>query len=214
MERFRQLVAAAALAGAGCSSAGGLPATPGESAAMHSARKMVGMEAPPAAPASQMFCFWQRELSQLPDPSKDGQMSSGLAGQLFLLDSAGQAAPVTGDVTVAVYDATPRPAGQAARTPEVWHITRDVVERMATADERFGRSYVLFAPWPASWKDVQAVRILTRYDPAGGTTLHAGEVKMTLDQGGHAGGVWSKGPGNPAEAGLLVPAGAKVLEGR
>ena len=75
-----------------------------------------------------------------------GSSQPGVVGQVFLNTGAPsyKAAEVAGDLTVTVHDTTPRPPGAAAMRPEVWHFTQDVLEKMGIADERFGRSLVVF----------------------------------------------------------------------
>lgn len=169
----------------------------------------------PPSPATQVVCFWHRQLTPLPNPAKDGILTPGLAGQVFLITNESNPAEVNGDVTIAVYDDTPRTGGAAAKTPEVWHFTQETLKKLATTDERFGRSYVLFLPWPTEWQDVTTIRILARYDPVGGTTLHASEVRVVLDTSNGGGPVWSEagknGPPSGASA-FNVPSGAKVVE--
>ena len=210
MDRVRQVTAAAwlaALAAVGCASTTKVTET------VTQAMKSVEGLATPAAPATQFMCLWQRRLAPLPDPTKDGLLAPGLAGQMFLLAADGGPADVAGDVTVALYDDTP---GRPAATPEVYHFTKDTVKKLVTNDERFGRSYVLYLPWPPGWKDVTTVRILSRYE-APGVSLHSGEVRLALDLSESAGPVWQEQGeplGAPRAAGFdarTVPDGAKVI---
>jgi hypothetical protein len=134
---------------------------------------------------------------------------------MFLIAADGTAADVVGDVTVALHDDTP---GRPPRTTEVFHFTADVIKRLKTDDERFGRSYVLFLPWPPEWQDVTAIRLLARYE-APGTSLHSGEVKLLLDLSESDAPVWQdKGSGSlgmPRPASFdsrTVPDGAKVVQ--
>ncbi|HVK16064.1 MAG TPA: hypothetical protein VM533_03885 [Fimbriiglobus sp.] len=165
-------------------------------------------------PASQIVCFWQRRLSNLPDPTRDGAPTPGIAGQMFLIAPSNAAADVNGDLAVVVYDETPRPPGQLVMKPEMWHYTKDTLRRLVTSDERFGRSIVLFLPWPAHWQgNVTAVKVLARYQSPGNPDLFAGEVRMALDFS--AGGpVWSEVA--KSDAGTTrkqsVPDPARMLE--
>jgi hypothetical protein len=133
-------------------------------------------------PASQIICFWQRRLSGLPDPTRDGAQTWGIAGQMFLVTPSNTAAQINGDLAVVVYDETPRPPGQPALKPELWHYTKDTLNRLVTTDERFGKCFVLFLPWPAGWQgNVTAVKIAARYSSPGSPDLFAGEVHVALD---------------------------------
>jgi hypothetical protein len=172
---------------------------------------VVQVEPAPPAPASVMLCFWQRRLASLPDPTKEGGQVRGLPGQMFLITPNEQSAEVNGDLAVVVYDDTPRPPGTPARTPEVWHYTRDTLKRLATNDERFGRSYAVFLPWPDSWRDVTAVKIQARYQSPGSPDLFADVVRFALDFSSPGGPVWTDvPPGQPPaqEPWKLFPNGA------
>ncbi len=162
-------------------------------------------EAPPP-PATQMECLWQRRLTPLADAVHDGRKLVGLPGQMFLYASDGAPAEVAGDLTVAVYDETRRPNGVPPHQPEVWHFTKDVVKRLVTSDERFGRTYALFLPWPPHWKDVTQIRIAARYDGQDkATKLTTNDTRLTLDTRPHDAPVWSQvGAGQPAGPGPVA----------
>jgi hypothetical protein len=151
--------------------------------------KVVPVDAQPA-PATQVLCFWQRRLTPLPDPTREGAQTLGLPGQLFLITPDNRPAEANGDLAVYVFDETPRPPGSPALRTEVWHYTKDVLKRLAANDERFGKSYALFLPWPAHWRDVTVVKISARYQSPGDPALFAGEVKLTLDPS--TGPVWQQ----------------------
>jgi hypothetical protein len=206
MERLRSLtrragVIALGLAAAGCAS------TPPAELVSDAFKQAVALDQP--EPASQLVCFWQRRLSSLPDPTRDGAQTPGIAGQMFLITPSNTAAEINGDLAVVVYDETPRPPGQPALKPELWHYTKDTLKRLASADERFGKSYVLFLPWPAHWQgNVTAVKVLARYQSPGNPDLFAGEVKMNLDFS--AGGpVWTE---VGTATGRSVPDPTRMLE--
>jgi hypothetical protein len=194
MERVRPLMRVAgavlppallALAAAGCVSAAKVDRV--------TASLKAAVAPTPPVPASQLICFWQRRLSSLPDPTREGAMTHGIAGQMFLISPDNKPADVNGDLTVVVYDETPRPPGTPPMRPEVWNYKKDVLKRLGTTDERFGRSYVVFLPWPPQWQDVSAVKIVGRYQTPGHPDLFAGEVHMTLDLSQPSGApVWSE----------------------
>jgi hypothetical protein len=143
----------------------------------------VALEKPTPDPATQIVCIWQRQLRYLPDPTRDGTQIPGIVGQLFLITPTDSPAEVNGDLAVVVTDETPRPPGQPAKTSEYWHYTKDTLKRLASVDEKWGKCYVLFLPWPAHWHDVTDVKVMARYQPAvkEHPELHAGEVRMALD---------------------------------
>ena len=158
-----------------------------------------------------MVCSWDRRLQTLPDPVHDGQQTAGIAGQVFLVATDGRAAPAAGDLTVAVYDETPRPPGVAGRPREVFHFDQATFARFRTADARFGPCYAMFLPWPAEWQDVTTVRLTARYQTAkeataGSPDLYAPEVKLALDPSAPGTPVWTDASGKPAGGFVPQPA--------
>ena len=153
--------------------------------ARHTAMLTVGLEAP--TPASEFACAWQNRLAQLPDPTKNGATITGLPGQMFLFAPSGDKlvpAMPTGELTISVIDETPRSPGYPKKDNEVWHFTKDKLEKMQAVDEKFGKNFVIFVPWPESWRDVSRVRLMARYDqPVNGQTqtLFAQDTLVTLD---------------------------------
>jgi hypothetical protein len=133
------------------------------------------------APAAEIITMWRNRVDSLPDPSREGQMSPGLAGQLFLYDARMQPVVAEGSLTVALYDETPRPPGQPANLPEGWEFKKADLKKLVTMDERFGRSYTLFLPWPTYRPDVTRIRIAVRFDQENGHPLYAAETRITID---------------------------------
>lgn len=135
-------------------------------------------------PASSIAVAWQNRIDYLPDPTKDGNMVPGLAGQVFLFGPRMQSAMADGTVTVDLFDETPRPAGMQGLPPERWQFRKDVLKNLRAEDERFGPHYGLFLPWLAYRPDVTRVRIKVRFDPEGqgqGFPLYAEETRVSLD---------------------------------
>ncbi len=158
-----------------------IPANTSTPAGASSIAKLTGKPAPPKLPASEMTVMWRNKVDYLPDPTHNGVMGAGLAGQLFLYGPNMLPAVADGKLTVALYDETPRPPGQKANLPEGWEFTKDDLKKLVTMDERFGKSYALFLPWPTFRPDVTKVRIAVRYDPEQGHPLYASETKIALD---------------------------------
>jgi len=149
-------------------------------------------------PPSQMICFFQRRPQHLPDPTRDGVMSPGLVGQLFLISADNKPVEITGDLVVQGLDETKRPPGQPSATPEIWHIDKVALKKMRTNDDRFGPCYAIFLPWPSSWKDVTNVRMQAKYVNEPNPALFASDVQMTLEFGQAGASVWNeKGSFNP-----------------
>jgi len=136
-------------------------------------------------PATEMEVAWRNYTQQLPDPARNGAMGSGLAGQMFLFGGPKlQFVEAEGVLTVDLIDVTPRPPGQKAATPERWQFNKEMLRNLKATDETFGRSYVLFLPWPDYRPDITRVRISARYDPENGPTLYAMPSIVSLNPNG------------------------------
>jgi hypothetical protein len=136
----------------------------------------------PKGAATTLVAAWQNHIDYLPDPTRDGAMGPGLAGQLFVFDQYDQPALLNGSITVDLYDETKRPPGAQPNKPERWKFNKDVVKALRSVDERFGPNYVLFLPWPTYRPDMTRVRITVLYDPENGSfPIRALESRLTLD---------------------------------
>jgi hypothetical protein len=137
----------------------------------------------PKLPVVQMVTAWRNRVEYLPNPALEGSMGPGLAGQVFMFAAGPGMPPGTADgkLTVALYDVTPRPAGQPAHKPEGWEFTKETLANLRTTDERFGPCYALFLPWPTYSPDVTRVRIAARFDPEQGHSIYAEESTITID---------------------------------
>jgi hypothetical protein len=132
--------------------------------------------------AATLISAWQNHIDYLPDPTRDGAMRPGLAGQLFVYDQYDQPALLNGSITIDLYDETKRPPGAQPNKPERWKFNKDVVKALRSVDERFGPGYVVFLPWPAYRPDVTRVRITVMYDAENGSfPVRALETRLTLD---------------------------------
>ncbi len=186
-----------AAAASGVVPAGGIPATaaPATPASLpkvptlSSIASQLGLKTQP----SELALGWRNRVAYLPDPARNGVMSPGLVGQMFLFGYNGsklEFVEADGVLTVDVIDRTPRPAGAAAPLPERWQFNTDMLKRLQTVDETFGRSYVLFLPWPAYRPDVTRVEISARFDPTHGHTLFSPPSILTLENTPHDTPVW------------------------
>ena len=134
-------------------------------------------------PAVSLFATWQNRIARLPDPTVEGKFKPGLVGQLFMFGSGPKMpfAPAEGRVTVELFDASPRADGGEPVRLGSWTFEKDVLNRLVTSDERFGKCYALFLPWPTYTPAVTRVRLTAKYEPEQGFALHADPVTMTLD---------------------------------
>ena len=157
-------------------------------------------------PAVNITTLWRNKIDYLPDPSKNGQTNPGVVGQVFFFGPNDQFTEANGKLTIALYDETPRPAGQPAATPEGWEFDKETLRKLRTSDERFGVCYGLFLPWPTYRPDITRIRIAVRYDPEQGFPLYATETRITFDNtgSGTSGPVWSN---------QVITSGASSVDG-
>jgi hypothetical protein len=130
--------------------------------------------APKPVPAAEMTVIWRRYLDELPDPSRNGQMVPGLAGQMFVFTDALQPTDANGTLTVDMIDLTPRQpgVGPPPLLPERWQFDKEALRKLLSPDEKWGRGYVVFLPWKAFRPDVTRVQISVRFDQEGGHPLY------------------------------------------
>lgn len=146
------------------------------------ALKLPGMSPVKPAAATDMGVGWRNRIAYLPDPSRNGAMGAGLAGQMFLFGGPrSEHVLADGTLTIDLIDDTPRPAGQPAAKAERWQFDKHTLRKLQTYDETFGKSYVLFLPWPEYKPDITKVRISARYDPTSGDTLYQAPTTLTID---------------------------------
>jgi hypothetical protein len=164
----------------------------------------------PGLPVTNVIVGWRKKIEYLPDPTpgKNWAMSPGLVGEVFLLAANGQFTTPEGALTVEVFDETPKPGADPRQGPRLgqWRFEKDVLKQLATTDERFGKCYALFLPWPDYRPDVVKVRLMVRYDPEHGFPLFAEPFSTAIDNGtsgvlqqsvGPRGGVAGGMPGLP-----------------
>jgi len=178
--------------------------------------KMMGKpEKKPAGAAAEMVVMWRNKIDFLPDPTRNGAMGAGLAGQMFLFDPKMQFSQAEGKLTVALYDETLRQPGQPGGEPQVWEFTKETLKNLRTPDERWGMGYALFLPWPAYRPDVSRVRIAARFEPEQGHALYAQETRITLDMGtpGENNAAWANQPFVPGAGAQMQPANGSNLLG-
>lgn len=160
----------------------GAPAAPAAGGVGALTSKLTGKLERPKVVATDFAVGWQPRVAYLPDPTRSGRMSPGIAGQMFLFGGPKlEFAQADGVLTVDLVDDSPRPPGQPGATPERWQFPKEVLRNLQTRDETFGKSYVLFLPWPAYKSDITRVKISARYDPENGPPLFATPSTVTLD---------------------------------
>lgn len=170
--------------------------------------------------ATDMAVAWGPRIAHLPDPTKNGAMGSGIVGQMFLYGGPKmEFVQADGTLTVDLIDETPRAPGQPAATPERWQFDKNALRSLQMGHETFGKSYVLFLPWPAYRPDITKVRISARYDPEHGHTLYAAPRTVSIDATTPFGApVWNgmtttvplEGPGAGVPKTTVIGAGATL----
>jgi hypothetical protein len=159
-----------------------LPSLP--SLQMPSVAKLTGKDKP-GLPASLVVVAWRKKIEYLPDPTRNNVLSPGLVGEMFLVAANAQFTTPDGPVTVELYDETPRPGKDPAKPVRLalWRFEKDVVRQLATTDERFGKCYALFLPWPDYRPDIVKIRLSLKYEPEHGIPLFAEPFTTIIDNG-------------------------------
>jgi hypothetical protein len=129
-------------------------------------------------PVADFVVAWRNRIDYLPDPTQGGKGRPGLAGQLFLFGTKMQSVDPEGTLTVELFDETTKASSEGA--PEHWELPKEILKAQRAFDERFGRCYALFLPWPTYRPDVSRIRITAHFDTEG-RTLYAPETKITLN---------------------------------
>lgn len=132
-----------------------------------------------------ILTMFENRVATLPDPTKGGAPTPGLVGQFFLF-GAGKNMPTVaaeGSMTFVMHDETTpdKPSDQPLGS---WTFSKQVLSQLVTVDERFGRCYALFLPWPDYKPSVTRVRITAKYDAENGPPLIAPPQTVTLDGSG------------------------------
>jgi hypothetical protein len=154
--------------------------------------KLLGKGSPSKDAATEIAVTWQNKIAYLRDPVRGGVMGAGLVGQMFLFGPGYQPAPVTGKLTIEIFDETKRPGGptEPLRLGS-WTFDKDTLRKLMTMDDKFGKSYALFLPWPDYNPSITQVRLDVRYEPENGYPLLPPPSKLAIDTskpGGPVGG--------------------------
>ncbi|MDB5307296.1 MAG: hypothetical protein JWO38_1498 [Gemmataceae bacterium] len=169
--------------------------------AIPSFAKLTGKGETTKGMATELALAWHNRVTYLPDPSKNGAMGAGLVGQMFLFGPGLQFAPANGKLSVEMFDDT-TPGG---RRLGGWTFDKDTMRKLITMDERFGKSYALFLPWPDYKPEVTRVRLSARYDPESGYPLFSSPSTVTFDTTPVTGGP-ATDPLNPPLSSFGLPA--------
>ena len=144
--------------------------------------KLTGKGEPAKGSPIEIAVAWHNRPAQLNDPANNGKMVTGLVGQMFLFGPNSQPAPANGKLVIEMFDETPG-AGAATEPRRLggWTFEKDALRRLTTMDERFGKCYALFLPWPDYTPAITRVKLTTRLDPEKGYPLFTPPSSLTLD---------------------------------
>lgn len=169
------------------------------------------------ATAVELVTLWQNRVAYLPDPTQNGKPVAGLVGQMFLFGPNAQFTPAEGKVTIELFDESMKgvPGAPEAVKLGQWVFDRENLKRLVTADERFGKSYVLFLPWPTYKSEVTRVKLSTRYDPENGypSWTHQSVTIDTSVPGATSSSGLSQGGVPPTVTPGLTPGGFPMAAG-
>ncbi len=156
------------------------PAVPAAASGLAKLAPKLGNLTPSSQPGV-MAVVWKNKISQLPDPTRDGVFGNGLVGQMFLIGPKSTHYPADGKLTVELFDETPQGGAKRSERLGSWTFPKEVLKALVTTDERFGKCYALFLPWPTYTPTVSRVKLTARYDPEVGFPIYAEPVTMTID---------------------------------
>jgi len=133
--------------------------------------------------AAELVVMWDNHLLKLADPTKGGADVVGLVGQVFLLGEGPKMPFVLADgkVVVEAFDESPRPGGATSVRLGGWTFEKEALRSHKVIDERFGKCYALFLPWPDYRPDITQVKLTARYEPDHGYKLFAPPSSLLLD---------------------------------
>jgi len=130
----------------------------------------------PRGAASEMCVAWQNKVAYLPDPTKNGDMIPGVVGQMFLFAPGYQSASANGKLTIEMFDET-----SGSTRLGGWTLDKDTLKKMVSKDERFGRCYTLFLPWPDYKGQAIRLKMTARYEGENSYPLYAIPSMLTID---------------------------------
>lgn len=154
---------------------------PGQATATIAAMAKHGSELPKGS-ATEFALTWQNKVGYLPDPTHNGDMIAGLVGQMFLFGPGYQPAVANGKLVVEMFDESGRPGINGTRLG-TYTFEKDALRKLVTMDERFGKSYAVFLPWPDYKAEIGRVKVTARFEPERGYPLYAPVAVVTLDNG-------------------------------
>ena len=134
------------------------------------------------ATVTEFALTWQPKVGFLPDPSHNGDMIAGMVGQMFLFGPSSKPAQANGKLILEMFDESGRPGLNGTRLG-TWTFEKEALLKLATTDEIWGKSYVLFLPWPDYKADIGRVKITGKFEPERGYPLYAPAATVTLDNG-------------------------------
>ena len=137
-------------------------------------------EVPP--PATHMDITWYKQVRYIPDPTRGGAMSAGIAGRMYLWGSDHLGFPLigNGNVTVELYDDSQAVSGKQATPKETTTFGKDMLPKLLQKDT-LGNGYTLLVPCP---KDMAQVHMVVRFEQGnGGAPLFASSATIALDHG-------------------------------
>ena len=134
----------------------------------------------PEGKPGQLAATWSNKVAVAPDTVHGGTPVPGLVGRAYLFGPDGVPTVGDGQLTVDLYDSTPREGAHEPTMLERWIIDPETLKKFVKRD-RFGEGYTLFLPWGTYRPEITRVYMTVRLDPAAGTPLVAPGETVTLD---------------------------------
>lgn len=135
---------------------------------------------PEARPVADIAVTWDKKLASLPDPTRSGELTTCIVGQLFVYEANHKFAKAGGTLVVELTDETPRPAGQRPATSERWVLDKEALKKTLAKNDTFGEYYALILPWLGDHSDVTRVKLVGHYVAEGGQKVYVPPSAVTL----------------------------------
>ncbi|HMP02320.1 MAG TPA: hypothetical protein PKC45_07450 [Gemmatales bacterium] len=137
-------------------------------------------ERPPIGEVGQVVALWGDGVVMQPDPGRNGQITPGFNGKVYLIDGQkGQALGADGHLVVSLFD-TSDPTGQTPR--EVWEIDPVNLKKVCRKDG-VGWGYALWLPWTTAHLPMQHVTLVVKYRPASGREVWSTPSNFRVREG-------------------------------
>jgi hypothetical protein len=137
-------------------------------------------EPPCTEPPCRVEVTWNRGIATAADSMHNGAPLPGVAGRVYLFNTAGF--PVVGDgsLVVGLFDDTPRPGATGPVEIHEWTIDPATLKRLLRPDV-VGWGYTIFLPWPENRPLLGRIQLKVRYNQANRAPIFCESGPLTFE---------------------------------